>query len=186
MSDPRLFDPHLDLAKALSAQIGQSTRPATGSGTSTATTFKARPTLYRGIQMRSRLEARVAAMFDAQGARWKYEPCAFAGPGREQYLPDFVTYESKIHPPDDPDQWCGGGTTYFEVKPNLTNTEGDYWMHRMEVIRDSQPDASLVLLLVDANESYHSYGWEMWDGKAPWYHQGPSGWLDRLPAAVKP
>jgi hypothetical protein len=49
---------------------------------------KARPTTYNGIQMRSRLEARVAAWLDSLGLEWTYEPKAFAS-AKGQYLPDF-------------------------------------------------------------------------------------------------
>lgn len=42
------------------------------------------PTLYNGVQFRSRLEARWAAFFDLLGWRWTYEPVDLAG-----YIPDF-------------------------------------------------------------------------------------------------
>ena len=50
--------------------------------------FTARPTVYRGVKMRSRTEARYAAALDDLGVSWEYEPCCFAD-GRVQYLPDF-------------------------------------------------------------------------------------------------
>lgn len=43
------------------------------------------PTRYAGVQFRSRLEARWAAMFDLLGWRWEYEPIDLAG-----YIPDFL------------------------------------------------------------------------------------------------
>jgi hypothetical protein len=46
------------------------------------------PTLWHGVQFRSRLEARWAAFFHSLGWRWKYEPQTYAtdvGP----YTPDF-------------------------------------------------------------------------------------------------
>lgn len=43
------------------------------------------PTMYRGVRMRSRTEARWAAMFDRLGWRWSYEPFDLNG-----YIPDFV------------------------------------------------------------------------------------------------
>lgn len=43
------------------------------------------PTRYRGILMRSRLEARWAAFFDQLHWRWAYEPHDLCG-----YIPDFV------------------------------------------------------------------------------------------------
>ena len=63
----------------------------------------ARPTLYRGVAMRSRLEAAWAEQFDAFEWPWLYEPQAFA-PRLGQHLPDFrVTVD--------------GQPWYAEVKP---------------------------------------------------------------------
>jgi len=50
--------------------------------------FRPRPTVYKGIRMRSRLEASVAAFLDREGLPWEYERSAFADE-RRQYLPDF-------------------------------------------------------------------------------------------------
>lgn len=61
-------------------------------------TIKAKPTRYKGIQFRSRLEARWAAFFDKLGWQWEYEPCDFNG-----WYPDFVIF--------------GQGPIYVEVKP---------------------------------------------------------------------
>jgi hypothetical protein len=49
----------------------------------------ARPTIYKGTQMRSRLEADYAGFLDRVGADWSYEPTCFAGPSG-QWLPDFL------------------------------------------------------------------------------------------------
>ncbi|SMD02282.1 hypothetical protein [Novosphingobium sp. B1] len=46
-----------------------------------------KPTLYQGINFRSRLEARWAAMFDVLGWTWEYEP---ETPGA--YIPDFLIH----------------------------------------------------------------------------------------------
>lgn len=46
------------------------------------------PTTYKGINFRSRLEARWAAFFDLLGWRWEYEPEDLAG-----WIPDFVLLE---------------------------------------------------------------------------------------------
>jgi hypothetical protein len=43
------------------------------------------PTTYRGVNMRSRLEARWAHLFDQFGWNWYYEPIDLAG-----WIPDFV------------------------------------------------------------------------------------------------
>ena len=61
-------------------------------------TIKAIPTMYNGVQFRSRLEATWAAFFDLCGWDWDYEPIDFNG-----WIPDFV-----IH---------GGIDVYVEVKP---------------------------------------------------------------------
>jgi hypothetical protein len=51
--------------------------------------IQAIPTMYRGVMMRSRLEARWAATFDALGWPWVYEPADL-----EWYVPDFaLTFE---------------------------------------------------------------------------------------------
>lgn len=50
--------------------------------------MKGRPTLYKGIRMRSRLEADYAAWLDRQGRQWEYEPECFADE-HGQWLPDF-------------------------------------------------------------------------------------------------
>jgi hypothetical protein len=60
--------------------------------------MKAIPTLYKGRNYRSRLEARWAAFFDLLGWHTEYEPIDFNG-----WIPDFVIYEAE--------------TVYVEVKP---------------------------------------------------------------------
>jgi hypothetical protein len=47
--------------------------------------IKAIPTVYNGINMRDRLEARWADLFTQFGWRWNYEPLDFDGG-----IPDFV------------------------------------------------------------------------------------------------
>jgi len=46
--------------------------------------IKAVPTVYAGVQFRSRLEARWAAFFDGLGWKWMYEPAELNG-----WIPDF-------------------------------------------------------------------------------------------------
>lgn len=60
---------------------------------------KAIPTVYNGLQFRSRLEATWAAFFDALGWPWEYEPAMFEGPG---WTPDF---------------WVPSQNLLVEVKP---------------------------------------------------------------------
>lgn len=47
--------------------------------------IKAKPTIYRGCQFRSRLEAKWAAFFDLLNWKWEYEPFDLNG-----YIPDFL------------------------------------------------------------------------------------------------
>lgn len=51
--------------------------------------IKALPTAYRGVEMRSRLEARVAEKFDRLGIEWVYEVEGLDLGGGVWYLPDF-------------------------------------------------------------------------------------------------
>lgn len=105
----------------------------------TALSMKARPTIYNGIQMRSRLEARVAAWFDSIGVSWAYEPVAFASKGG-QYLPDF-----EIFTPHAPEQLRR--RVFVEVKGNLQSIHDLFDLEkRMEaIIGPSDPRAFLVL-----------------------------------------
>lgn len=48
-------------------------------------TYAAIPTTYKGVNMRSRLEATWAAFFDLLGVEWQYEPVDLQG-----YIPDFI------------------------------------------------------------------------------------------------
>ena len=71
-----------------------------------STTYQARPTLYKGVRMRSRLEALYAAWLDNYRDaewpdepfwKWSYEPMAFGSPDG-QYLPDFFVYSAAPNP----------------------------------------------------------------------------------------
>jgi hypothetical protein len=59
----------------------------------TTTTIAAIPTTYRGVRMRSRLEAKWARMFDQLGWRWEYEPLDFDG-----WIPDFLIHTATPKP----------------------------------------------------------------------------------------
>lgn len=48
------------------------------------------PTMYNGVQFRSRLEAKWAALFDLVGWKWEYEPYDLPG-----WIPDFVLFGEK-------------------------------------------------------------------------------------------
>lgn len=115
--------------------------------------IKPRPTLYKGIQMRSRLEADYAAHLDREGADWKYEPTCFASDDA-QWLPDFRIVRDDLP------------NSYQELKSAhlLERSDGesqtdqvdriDAILARMKVAWESEPDAWLELV-------FWSYGaWE--------------------------
>jgi hypothetical protein len=91
--------------------------------------YQARPTVYKGIKMRSRLEAGYAAWLDSWRFTWEYEPCAFANEAG-QYLPDFLIR-------DVPRMVCGKQRTedaYVEVKPASWTGDLNALARRMEII----------------------------------------------------
>jgi hypothetical protein len=102
----------------------------------------ARPTMFRGILMRSRTESRYAAWLDTWCA-WEYEGTAFRDADSE-YLPDF-----RLH--DVPLTWAKTLRTVFvEVKPACWLTEvGELQrrsqLKRMAAIFDSDPDAVVII-----------------------------------------
>ena len=61
--------------------------------------IRAKPTTYKGVRFRSRLEAKWACFFDLAGWRWEYEPIDTEG-----WVPDFVLQGD-------------AGNTWVEVKP---------------------------------------------------------------------
>lgn len=71
-----------------------------------APSIKAIPTVYAGVQFRSRLEATWAAFFDVLGWRWAYEPTDLNG-----YIPDF-------------DLTFGKRPLLVEIKPTQDSFEG--------------------------------------------------------------
>jgi hypothetical protein len=116
--------------------------------------IKARPTLYKGIRMRSRLEAQYAALLDDYGVNWEYEPECFAGP-EGQWLPDFR--RESAHGPE-----------YIELKPLYLFNADNYprvddrnnWVDeiltRMAVAWHSEPKACLRLIFFDYSHDYQS------------------------------
>lgn len=72
--------------------------------------IKAHPTKYKGVQFRSRLEARWAAFFDLAGWKWEYEPLDIKG-----WSPDF-----RIVIPCTHSECNGSHSLLVEVKPYFT------------------------------------------------------------------
>jgi hypothetical protein len=77
-------------------------------------TIKAKPTVYKGVSFRSRLEARAAAAFDRQRWAWRYEYDTYQA-GGTGYVPDFYIVE----PDSGLDYWV-------EVKPNQAAVDDDH------------------------------------------------------------
>jgi hypothetical protein len=110
----------------------------------TSERFIPRTTVYRGIEMRSRLEAGFAAWLDEWELGWHYEPHAF-GNQIGQYLPDFRLDAVRS-------SWNNWEprTAYAEIKPAIfgDRDEDEYerLMRSMAIIWDSEPDALLLLV----------------------------------------
>lgn len=128
-------------------------------GSQYPTLIPARPTIYNGTRMRSRLEAHFARWLDSwRSITWRYEPCAF-GSQAGQYLPDFVVDGFRCTWLDGPQR------VYFEVKPSVFGWQHEWdWdvgelteaqqsavlredeLHaRMATVWASDPDALLVV-----------------------------------------
>jgi hypothetical protein len=86
-------------------------------------TIKAHPTLYKGIQFRSRLEATWAAFFDLAGWKWEYEPedLELEVDGKMvNWDPDFYVTFRCGH-----SECYGDHSLYVEVKPYRSIREFD-------------------------------------------------------------
>ena len=124
----------------------------------------AKPTVYQGIQFRSRLEARWAAFFDRLGWPYEYEPFECGG-----WIPDFLL---KLHTP-----------VLVEVKPAATSRElGDY-VRKIDV----STAVHEVLLVgvspfLDADRCFGLLRDRLWDyGWAEAWHFGCTGMSARQP-----
>lgn len=109
-----------------------------------------RPTTYKGIKMRSRLEAGYAQWLDLAELKWEYEPQCFASE-KGQYLPDFVIHDLSV-------SWEPAPiTAYVEVKPTPfvwgdASVENDYCdqfyglaQHINDVLLAHQPAGTVLL-----------------------------------------
>lgn len=103
--------------------------------------FTPRPTVYKGITMRSRLEARFAEHCDKVGLEWEYEPICFADE-QGQYLPDFLVDDGEQH-------------AYVEVKPNREAA--------ISALRDQMPriwSSEADVTLIAISETHEGNGYE--------------------------
>lgn len=103
-----------------------------------STTLQPRSAMYKGIRMRSRLEAAYAQYLDSHPFPWQYEPQCFADE-TGQYLPDFML----------PGMGDGLGDLYVEIKPESILSPGrgllEPALRRMKIIWSTDPQASLIL-----------------------------------------
>ena len=117
--------------------------------------IKAKPTLYRGVEYKSMLEAKWAAFFDILDWDHKYEPCVFPG-----WKPDFVIKGAK--------------NVYVEVKPT-EEFDGEVAAKMEGACRNSE------LLLVGCSPFREDFGIPC----LGWMNQfEQDGWSDRFALAT--
>ena len=96
--------------------------------------IKAIPTIYNGVEYRSRLEAQVACLLTNLGADFQYEPQGFDLGDGLKYLPDFFVTNNCAY--EDTPEWkhekmmifggeIGPKQFWIEVKGNFANKERD-------------------------------------------------------------
>jgi hypothetical protein len=104
--------------------------------------FKARKTIYKGIEMRSRLEAGFAQWLDQEIMDWSHEPFAVASESG-QYLPDFLVRNLYYV------AWGRVVPTFVEVKPDsfsLASSEGNRLLRSLSLVAESAPGSFLVVV----------------------------------------
>lgn len=108
------------------------------------------PTIYNGIRMRSRLEARWAAFFDAVGWQWQYEPVDLEG-----YVPDFVL---AFHRPllVEVKHW----PTPEELEPAMHRIETSGWRHEALVLLGGLPEPGDAHPVCGTLGTPTAHGWE--------------------------
>lgn len=135
----------------------------------------ARPTLYRGIPMRSRLEARAAGELHRRGFFWEYEPDCFADESG-QYLPDFEVIANS--------GFVFARSTYVEVKPRpwAEAAKQAALRKQMEIIWRSRPRAELAIWLPETQQIYlacpHHREWREECADCFWCMQARLGFTD--------
>ncbi len=105
------------------------------------TRLAARPTAYKGIQMRSRREARYAVWLDKWRFRWEYEPQCFAS-AEGQYLPDFVIHSVAVLGSD----VAARQDVYVEVKPSLLMFPAEDLLRCQRIISEATNTAAVLIL----------------------------------------
>ena len=107
-------------------------------------------TIYKGYKFRSRLEARLAVFFDAQGIKWEYEKEGYNLDGL-WYLPDF---------------WLPQVNMWAEVKPD-TISEAD--LIKCKALAGASGKPCLLLEGVPDYKEYDSVEIWHWDENDPLY-----------------
>jgi hypothetical protein len=105
---------------------------------STETVLRAKPTLYKDIWFRSRLEASFAQWLDVQEVPWIYEPDVLLG--QQKYQPDFSCpfgYYSK----------------FIEIKPMVFAREAQLAINSA----CEEPEADLIIVHSEERDS-----WRCW------------------------
>ena len=133
----------------------------------------ARPTVYKGIRMRSRLEADYAAALDRDGEKWEYEPECFAGPDG-QWLPDFRVGSDRAYTEIKPAYLMAyDGSTVFDTYDRV-----DKILRQMTVAWLSEPQATLQLV-------FWTYGVEQVDAPLTIMSaSGGQGWVTYTPGTL--
>lgn len=151
--------------------------------TETFRTMRAIPTRYRGNDMRSRTEAKSAALLDDLRIPWVYEPKIFShnyhkGTG---YLPDFQLWPKGRY------RW------YVEIKPMDIWTEGGSEsrdltaaLDKMTVIWHSDPTATLALWLADPRSETFGYIVIKTAPTAAWQAREALQWLRIMADTYRP
>lgn len=127
----------------------------------------AKPTVYAGVNFRSRLEAKWAAFFDAVGWTWEYEPATeFRG-----WMPDFRLLGAKRD-------------TFCEVKP-IESADEDLWVATAtKIMASGILEAHREPLILGAWPFGDQLGriLQVWDGVSPTIKTRDSVLADWLPA----
>ena len=97
------------------------------------------PTVYAGVQMRARMEARFAKWCDVHKMKWVYEPEGYICNG-QRYLPDFYL----------PEIMC-----FVEVKPLAFIHEA----YKMEAMANTSEMCDHDFLVVDMSDGFTPLKW---------------------------
>lgn len=149
-----------------------------------ATPMKARPTEYKGVHMRSRLEAKYAQWLDSiPRVEWEYEPMCYAS-DEGQYLPDFairsVEYRST------------SVDVFVELKPTLAHVDPDLMRRNNRIIHANPGELWPVYVLevrdhpttfvFQANGATSGAAWRFsQDGRLELVDVFPTPWRDHPP-----